>query len=327
MWRSLILATALVCATTVDARADLKEGDKPQQMGADAEYINCDDFDLVKMRSKVVILQLAHTKSDPCKEQVAKLKELLKKYSEQGLHIVTAFEEPKDVVQSFVDANGIEYPVVANVRDLRTRWAPVKGFPTSYILDVTGKIAWIGNFADQADVTIAALLKKVSDRPWLPAQYAAIAAHLDSDSFGDARTALTEALAAENVIADDRKRLDAMMVWIDAQADKALAEASELRAKGNYYEVYKAYLAVAKLHPGSTAADTATATADALMADKKSRREIEGWKFFEEQFEAAKEIEMKDRKKAISLLKKVMSRFRGTAAAEKAKYWVDRLSE
>jgi len=327
MRRSLILAAVLVAATATVGRAELKEGDKPKPMGGDARYINCEEFDFVKMRSKVIVLQLAHTKSDPSKEQVAKLKELVKKYGEQGLHVVTAFEEPTEAVQSFVNANGIEYPVVANVGDLRTRWGLVKGFPTSYVLDVQGKVAWAGNFADQADVTIASLLKKVTDRPWLPANYAPISAHLDAELWGDARTALAEALAAEKVPEDDRTRLDSVLAWIDKLADEAYDAAEALRAKGNYYEVYKAFLSVPKAHAGSAAAAKAQAAADAMMADKKSKREIEGWQFFEVQFEAAKAIEMKDRKKAISLLKKVMSRYRGTAAGDKAKYWVERLSD
>lgn len=326
MRRLLIMVTALVCASATSAFAELKEGDKPQAMGADAKYINCEEFDFVKLRSKVVVMQLAHTKSDPSKEQVGKLKELRKKYAEQGLKMVTVFEEPTEAVQSFVDANSIDYPVVANVGDLRDRWGVVKGFPTTYVLDVQGKVAWAGNFADQADVTIAALLKKVTDRPWLPAEYAAISTQLDTEQYAEARASLVEALAGEAVLEDDRGRLDAMLAWLDDLADKALAEADGLRSKGNYLEVYEGYLTMAKAHAGSAAATKATANAEALMADKKTKREIEGWRFFNEQFEAAKEIEMKDRKKAISILKKVISRYRGTSAADKAAYWVDRLS-
>jgi thiol-disulfide isomerase/thioredoxin len=324
-----MLVLAAMCLVMTAASAfpeEVNVGDKPSAMGADAKYINCDEFDLVKLRSKVVVMQFAHTKLDPCKEQVAKLKELVTKYQEKGLRLVCVFEEPKEAVQSFVDANSIEYPVVANVLDLRKRWG-VSKFPTSLVLDVTGKVAWKGFFADRADIEIAALLKKVSDRPWLPPEYAEITAALDAENWPDARAGLVAALAKEGVIEDDKGRLQKVLGWLDELSEKAYDEASKLRAKGNYLEVYEGFIAMAKAHAGSDAAEKAQAAADALMADKKTKREIEGWRFFAEQFEAAKEIEMKDRKKAIALLKKVVSRYRGSQAADKADYWIERLSE
>ena len=327
MRTSIILATVIVATAALTARAELKKGDQPKLMGASAHYINCDEFDLVKMRGKVVILQLAHTKSDPSKEQVTRLKDLDKRFAEKGLRIVVAFEEPSDAVQSFVDANSIKYPVVANVGDLRTRWGVVGGFPTSYILDVQGKVAWAGNFADQAEVKIETLLKKVTDRPWLPTKYAAIDASLDSESFGDARMALVEALAAEKVIDDDRTRLTAVVAWLDKRADAAFAATDARRFEGTYVEIYKAYLEVVNVHAGSAAAEKAQAAVDTMLASKSVKRELDAWEFFDTQLEAAKAIELKDRKKAILLLKKVTSRFRGTEASTKAKGLVARLSK
>jgi peroxiredoxin len=328
MRRGIFFQAMAVLAMTaaVAVAEEVKVGDKPAEMSGDAKYINCEEFDLVKLRSKVVVMQFAHTQLDTCKEQVPMLKELLTKYEEKGLRLVCVFEEPLEAVQKFVKDNSIDYPVVANERNMRKRWN-VSKFPTSLVLDVQGKVAWKGYFADRADVDIAALLKKVSDRPWLPAEYAEILTALDAEDWPGARTKLGEALGKEGLIEDDRGRLEKVLAWLDALADKAYDEANATRAKGNYLEVHDAFVAMAQAHAGSAASEKAQEAADAMLADKKIKREIEGWRFYNEQFELAKEIEMKDRKKAVSYLKKVVSRYRGTQAADKAKYWIDRLSE
>ena len=93
------------------------------------------------------------------------------------------------------------------------------------------------------------------------------------------------------------------------------------------YEGYKAFLALLETYPGTPAAGTAQEAADALMADKDSRREIEAWQFYEVQFEEAQAVELEDKKAAVRLLKKVVTKYRGTPAAEKAQYWIDRLTE
>jgi thiol-disulfide isomerase/thioredoxin len=321
-----LLAAALTFVLAIPALAQLEKGDKPRPLGGDARFLNAEDVDLVKLRSKVVVLQLAHTSSDPCKEQVAKLKEMREKHGEAGLRIVVVFEEPLEAVEAWVKEQQADYPVVAGVGDLRTRWGLVKGFPTTYVLDVEGNVAWAGNFADRAEIQIAELLKKVTDRPWIPAAYEEIGAHIDGERFGEAREGLVAALGVEKVPDDDRGRLEALLAWVDALAEKAFAEADAVREE-DVYKGWKALQAMAEKYPGYPAAEKAQEAVDALMADKTSKREIDAWLFYEEQFEAAKEVETTDKKKAIRLLQKVVTKFRGTAAADKAKYWVDRLKQ
>ena len=326
MLRTTLLAAALCCGLAAAALAELAEGDVPKGFGGDARFLNCDDIDLVKLRSKVVVIQLTHTRSDPCKEQVGKLKELRDKLGEKGLRIVLAFEEPVDAVETFVKQHAVDFPVAAAISDLRTRFGLKGGFPTAYVLDVEGKVAWIGNFADRAEIEMLRLLEKVTDRPWLPSAYDEVGRHIDAERFGDARSGLVAALAAEKVSDDDRARLEKALAWLDGLADKALAEA-ETERKKDVYDGWKALLAMAQRFPGFPAGEKAQEAADALLADKDARREIEAWQLFEVQFEEAKKVELDDKKAAIKLLQKVITKYRGTAAADKAKYWIDKLKE
>ncbi len=326
MRNAALIAVALTALLAASAHAELAVGDAPKPIGEDATLLNCEEFDFVKMRGKVVVLQLAHTTSKPSKKQIPKLKELLKKYAAKGLHLITAFQEPKEAVEAFVKENAVDYPVAAGVNDLQERWGLVKGFPTSYVLDVEGNVAWAGNFADLAEKEIVVLLERVTDIPWLPEQYKAMTAHMLAAEFAELRTKLDAALAVKDVPEDEKSRLTAAAQWLDGKAAEALAAAHAIDAKKKPYDAYKAFVAVIRLHPRSGAVDDALAAKEALLEDKDSAREIEAWQFFDQQFDEAKKIESESKRKAINLLKKVTVKYRGTAAAAKANYWISKLS-
>ncbi len=325
MTRSLLIAAALTLGLAAPALAELAKGDVPKPVGSDASFVNCDEVDFTKWRGKVVVLQLGHTKVEQTEKQVLKLKELRTKYGEKGLVLVSVFEESLADVKAFVQMHAIDYPVVAGVTDLRTRWGRKGGFPTTYILDVQGKVAWVGNFADRADPEITMLLRHVSDVPWVPATYAEVLDNLDLKDYAAARAAIEKTLAAEDVPKDDRGRLEALRGWMDKQADASLATALKKKAKQTLLDRYHALEEVVREHAGSGAAAKAQAELDAMDGDKKVKRELDAWRMFVEQFAQAKKVELTDKKAAMKLLKKVITKYRGTKAAAKAEYWVDLL--
>ncbi len=106
-----------------------------------------------------------------------------------------------------------------------------------------------------------------------------------------------------------------------------VAWAQELLAGRKYREARDAFEAVAKGSAGTPSADIATKALEEMAADKKIQREIKAWDLYDEMFAKARESELTDRRKAIGYLKKVITKFRKTQAAEKAAYWVERLSD
>lgn len=329
MSRSL-LSVAVVAVLASSAFAELKPGDVPAPLGSDARFVMGDEVTLEQLRGKVVAIQLAHTSSKPTAAQVPKIHELLEKHGD-GFVFLWLFEESKGDVEAFAKKAGAKFPVVAGLRDQRKRYGLVKGFPTTYVLDLEGKVAWAGNFVDKADQKIISLLKGVKDVPWLPASLSGATILLEEKKFGAARRML---LAAKNPpegeprpSADDLGRIDAALQWMEDLAQELAAKADAKRDAGDHYGAFKAYKEIGDLHPGSDAAANAQSALDALLADKKIKREIDAWIFYDESFEAAQKVELTDPKKAIKLLKKVATKYRGTAAAEKAKYWVERLED
>jgi hypothetical protein len=330
MFRTLgpIVVVAALAAT---ASAELKQGDVPAPLGYGARFVMGEEITLQQLRGRVVAIQLAHTSSKPTAEHVPKIHELLEKYGEKGFVFLWVFEEPAAEVKAFATKAGAKFPVVAGFRDVRERYGLLKGFPTTYVLGLDGKVAWAGNFVDRADDTIAGLLKGISDLPWLPAKHGAITLLLKGKKYVEARAALVAAStprAGEPELSfDDIERIGAALAWLDAIASKLAKKADEMREAGDVYAAYEAYRELRELHAGSESAANADAAIEELLADKKTKREIEAWIFFEERFAEASKIELTDRKKAIKLLNKVVSRYRGSKAAEKAKYWVERLQE
>ena len=341
-WHRFAAAAAIAVAAT-GALAGLEKGDEPKSFGSGVSYVNCESVDFSALRGRVVVLQLSHTESEPAVKHLADLAELHKKHGEKGMDIVLVFGEPREGVVKLVEKHEVPFPVVANAKSAREDYGLVKGFPTTYVLDPDGKVAWKGNFADLAEPTIASLLSRVSDVPWLPPELDELAGKMRAGEHVAARELLDEATTAlelrrkelaaaespdDGAVAradDDAARLTEARAWLDAKAEQALEVAVGLHKKAKLYEARNEYLAHAAKYAGSEAAAKAKAAADALMADKSTRREIEGWGFFLEQFEEAKKIEIDDRKGAIKLLKKVVSKYRGTQAAAKAEYWIERL--
>jgi cytochrome c biogenesis protein CcmG/thiol:disulfide interchange protein DsbE len=90
---------------------------------------------------KVVLLNFWATWCAPCQEEIPDLISLQKKY--QGrLQIVGLSEdtESPDKVKSFVQRNGMNYPIAIASQDLEAKFGGVMGLPTSFVVDPEGRV-------------------------------------------------------------------------------------------------------------------------------------------------------------------------------------------
>lgn len=106
----------------------------------DGEMHSLNDF-----RGKVVMLNFWATWCPPCRREMPSMQRLYEKYRERGLAVVAVnqFEDP-DLVFEFTGRLSLE-PTFTILFDRESRVSEqygVKGLPTTYLLDKTGKIQY-----------------------------------------------------------------------------------------------------------------------------------------------------------------------------------------
>jgi hypothetical protein len=69
--------------------------------------------------------------------------------------------EAENLVDSFMAANGMRFPVVISTRETEALYG-VRGFPHSVLISRTGSVAWIGHPGRLKDATIEAELAKAA---------------------------------------------------------------------------------------------------------------------------------------------------------------------
>lgn len=104
----------------------------------DGEMHSLNDF-----RGKVVMLNFWATWCPPCRREMPSMQRLYEKYRERGLAVVAVnqFEDP-DLVFEFTGRLSLEptFPILFDRESRVSEQYGVKGLPTTYLLDKTGKI-------------------------------------------------------------------------------------------------------------------------------------------------------------------------------------------
>ncbi|HEY1765453.1 MAG TPA: TlpA disulfide reductase family protein [Opitutaceae bacterium] len=103
----------------------------------DGKVVSSDDF-----KGKVVVLDFWATWCVPCRGEIPGYIAMQKKYGPEGLVFVgvSVDEEGPEVVRKFVKTHGINYPIVMFNEDILNAFAPIEGYPTTFIIDRDGNI-------------------------------------------------------------------------------------------------------------------------------------------------------------------------------------------
>jgi thiol-disulfide isomerase/thioredoxin len=103
----------------------------------DGKIVTSDDF-----KGKVVVLDFWATWCPPCKAEIPGYIALQKKYAADGLVFVgiSVDEDGPLVVRKFVKEHGINYQIVMFNEDVVNAFAPIDGYPTTFIIDRDGNI-------------------------------------------------------------------------------------------------------------------------------------------------------------------------------------------
>ena len=106
------------------------------------QKVNLSDY-----QGKVVLINFWATWCPPCKAEMPFLQAAYKTYRDQGLEVLaidsTSDLSEADAARQFASANGLAFPVLADVRAEASRLYQVQALPTSFFVDRQGKIAWV----------------------------------------------------------------------------------------------------------------------------------------------------------------------------------------
>ena len=179
---------------------------------------------------KVYVVEFWATWCAPCRKSIPHLTELQEQYADAGLVIIGISDELESLVRPFVDRMGdrMNYTVATDRREATKRnWfkkAGLQGIPGAFIVDRTGKLAFIGNPLEERFETVLARVMKGRYNPELqrkakPALEAARQArkfknyrmanrHLDEVIAMDAQVFAEVALEKFEMLLDDMNQRD-----------------------------------------------------------------------------------------------------------------------
>src|SRR3989338_7970354 len=104
--------------------------------------INGKEVSLSSFKGKVIILDFWATWCPPCREEIPDFIALQKEYGTKGLQVIgISVDKDKDALVKFYKDNGMNYPVVLTDGAVEAKYGGIRGIPTTFIIDRTGKIA------------------------------------------------------------------------------------------------------------------------------------------------------------------------------------------
>lgn len=94
------------------------------------------------LRGKVVLVNFWATWCLPCRVEMPALQSMAERHRDAGLVVLGLSRDlgPEDGVRRFLDERNITYPVAIVGRDLEQRFGGLVGYPTSLLVDRTGRV-------------------------------------------------------------------------------------------------------------------------------------------------------------------------------------------
>ncbi|HMD61387.1 MAG TPA: TlpA disulfide reductase family protein [Opitutaceae bacterium] len=141
--RSALLLAAVLCLAlgpSAPARAEpFKAAPAPawKLKDLDGKVVTSEQF-----KGKVVVVDFWATWCGPCRKEIPGYVDLQRKYAADGLAFVgiSVDEDGPKVVKKFVEEHGMNYTVVMADDSVVSAFAPIEGYPTTFIIDREGMI-------------------------------------------------------------------------------------------------------------------------------------------------------------------------------------------
>ncbi|SMO43169.1 cytochrome c biogenesis protein CcmG, thiol:disulfide interchange protein DsbE [Fodinibius sediminis] len=150
----MITAAALLGGCTTDQSPE-KQQAAAVGTGESSELKDAPNFTLKTMdnspftlsdhKGKVVVLNVWATWCPPCRKEIPDFIEIQKKMRDEGVLFVgvSVDKEGWEVVRPFAKEYGINYPLVVDDGTVRQKYGPLRGIPTTFIINKKGKVEYV----------------------------------------------------------------------------------------------------------------------------------------------------------------------------------------
>lgn len=260
MWAILLAAGVLACGARAQdekktEQATLKAGD-PAPALQPGRWIKGEAVTGFTS-GKVYVVEFWATWCGPCRMTIPHLTELQKKFKDQGVTVIgqNVFEDDAPAVEDFVKEMGdkMDYRVALDRKAkeddeqgiMARTWMEASGqsgIPTAFVVDGSGKIAWLGHPMDGLDQVVTAVLAGNFDPAAMAraqeermALFMKVATAMQNEEWAAALTAIDEAAKAvpEMAAEMDMARFQVHLMKKDYPAVQKLAGEIADREKEN----------------------------------------------------------------------------------------------
>jgi hypothetical protein len=238
--------------------------------------------------------------------------------------VVGVTNEPESLVKKSVEKARMKFPI-ARVKTPEEQAYGIRGFPSSFLIDVDGTILWKGhpgNFERQFTTKrLEQALARTSVMPSPPEKYArALDKHVAKSDFAKAYGAAAKSLSTD----PENEQLKMFTESIEGMVASRVAAAEKAEEEGAYGRAFNLYSEVAAKFDGVPGAEDAKGNADGLKRLKEAKDDLAASKKWDE---AMKTWRKGDFEKALKGVATIAKKYGHTPTGEQAEEMLDRHSD
>ena len=140
---SLGLAPAAVVAAEKSGQVLTPVADRPPAPELDLHDMDGDRHRMSDYLGRVVIVNFWATWCPPCREEMPSMQRAYEQLREEGIEILAInIGEDEDTLSAFTADHPVEFPLLLDLDSATIQRWPVKGLPTTFVVDPEGRLAY-----------------------------------------------------------------------------------------------------------------------------------------------------------------------------------------